>query len=640
MSVALTVNTLNRARLEKRFASAGQILYDYAPDGFTVVTFFGPSGIVVALVCALMGASTYDKLQDLTAGRQWNAAAKALRESAPPVAADLLMGLPFEQQRSLFAHLPIDLAARLLPHFPYYHAYVLLHLRPRNEMRAIVDAMDETMRSRFLDDLPEETWQYLMKELSEPHSAELAVALDEPASAAEAPSVAPSVEVVAPPKIAPPIIQARGVEKSFRQPEGRIIQVIAPIDLSLEAGTFTALLGPSGCGKSTLLRMLSGLAEPSAGQVLWHGAPMNKSTPNVAIVFQSFALFPWLTVVENVEGPLLARGVSHEERHSRALRALETVGLKGFENAYPKELSGGMKQRVGFARALAVEPEILFMDEPFSALDVLTADNLRGELMDLWRSKSIPTRAIFLVTHNIEEAVLLADRILVLGRNPAQIRADFRVPLPQPRDRKSAEFLPYVDYIYKVLTQPQVDFAPPSGQAKPAMQRLPHARPGGITGLLELLLDRGGEEDLYHVANDLSLELDDLLPIIEASELLGFAKAREGDVTITPAGKEFAEADVATQKRLFREAALAHIALIQQIRAALDKKSDHSIPIDFFHDLLDEHFSESETLQQLETALNWGRYGEIFTYDPEAERLRLHEARGHRHPASGRPPRS
>ena len=225
-----------------------------------------------------------------------------------------------------------------------------------------------------------------------------------------------------------PIAEAVQVEKSFLQPDGRQIQVIAPTDLSLEPNTITALLGPSGSGKSTLLRILTGLIQPTKGIVLWHGKPLHDCAPNLAIVFQSFALFPWLTVLDNVETPLLARGMEHFERHHRALRALHSVGLQGFESAYPKELSGGMKQRVGIARALALEPEILFMDEPFSALDVLTAENLRGELMELWLGKKIPTRSIFLVTHNIEEAALLADRILVLGRNPARIRADFRIP--------------------------------------------------------------------------------------------------------------------------------------------------------------------------------------------------------------------
>src|SRR5690349_16114562 len=244
------------------------------------------------------------------------------------------------------------------------------------------------------------------------------------------------------------IIRAEKVEKYYAQPSENRIQVIAPTDLSIAPGEIVALLGPSGSGKSTLLRMLTGLTRPSAGQVYWHDVPIARANPNVAIVFQSFALFPWLTVIENVEAPLKARGMEAEERRDRSLRIIDTVGLDGFEAAFPKELSGGMRQRVGFARALVVEPEVLFMDEPFSALDVLTAENLRGELMELWTERKIPVRAIFIVTHNIEEAVLLADRIIVIGRNPANIRADFEVGISQPRDRKSARFVGIVDYIY------------------------------------------------------------------------------------------------------------------------------------------------------------------------------------------------
>ncbi len=336
-------------------------------------------------------------------------------------------------------------------------------------------------------------------------------------------------------------------------------------------------------------------------------------------------------MLENVEAPLLARGMTHPERHRRALKALGVVGLKGFESAYPKELSGGMKQRVGFARALAVEPEILFMDEPFSALDVLTAENLRRELMELWSEKKISTRSIFLVTHNIEEAVLLADRIVVLGSNPATVRADFSIPLPQPRDRKSAAFLMYVDYIYKVMTQPRLELAPPTFDAtgaRPRRQMLPHTRPGSMAGLLELLIDHGGEEDLYHVAEQLLLEVDDLLPIVEGATLLGFASAHEGDVKATPAGKAFAEADISTRKIIFRGAILAHVQLIQKMKSALDSRSDHVMPLEFFHDILDEHFTETDVEKQLETALNWGRYAEIFSYDPQSDTLRLNGA-GH-----------
>jgi NitT/TauT family transport system ATP-binding protein len=403
------------------------------------------------------------------------------------------------------------------------------------------------------------------------------------------------------------------------------------MDLSVESDTIFALLGPSGSGKSTLLRILSGLTVPSSGTVLVHGQPLDCCAPNIGIVFQSFALFPWLTVLENVEVPLVARGLAHPERHREALQALAMVGLKGFENAYPKELSGGMKQRVGFARALAVNPEVLFMDEPFSALDVLTAENLRGELMELWLKDQIPTKSIFLVTHNIEEAVLLADRIVVLGTHPAKIRADFRIPLPQPRDRKSAEFLVYVDYIYKVMTQPELEVGPftqlPSLR-KPSFQVLPHATAGGMAGLLEFLNDRGGKEDLYHLAEELLMEVDDLFPIVDEAVMLGFADSTQGDVRITPAGKEFAEADIATRKKLFREALLCHVTLIQQIRNALERKSDRAVPLEFFRDVLDEHLSQEDVQRQIDTALNWGRYAEIFTYDSETDRLLLNEGSG------------
>ena len=562
-----------------------------------------------------MNPPTADKLRTALSQGNTDRAIALLQKVDPAVAADVFLSMPFEEQQNLFRSLPINLAAALAPAFPYYHTYVLLHSRPVEELNAIVDRMNPDDRRQFIDELPEEAWQRLMDELHAPPGAGGATAV------APAPAVVPAVPGVE------PIIQARRIEKRFQRPDGAPIQVIAPTDLSVEPGVILALLGPSGSGKSTLLRMLSGLAQPSAGEVLWHGKPFGGTTPNVAIVFQSFALFPWLTVLENVEVPLLARGMEHPERHRRALASLASVGLTGFENAYPKELSGGMKQRVGFARALAVEPEILFMDEPFSALDVLTAENLRGELLELWLGKKIPTKSIFLVTHNIEEAVLLADRIIVLGRNPAKIRADFRVPLSQPRDHTSAEFLLYVDYIYKLMTQPQLEAGPsPAGRETKALhQMLPHARRGAIAGLLELLNDRGGKEDLYHIADELRMEVDDLLPILEAATLLSFAKSDKGDVEITPDGKAFAEADIGTRKHLFREAALAHVTLLKQMHNALESKRDHSMPLEFFRDVLREHFSDAEVQRQIETALNWGRYGDIFTYHSESDRLSLFE---------------
>jgi NitT/TauT family transport system ATP-binding protein len=429
------------------------------------------------------------------------------------------------------------------------------------------------------------------------------------------------------------IIRAQGIEKYYEQPSQNRIQVISATDLEIVPGEILALLGPSGSGKSTMLRMLTGLSRPSAGQVFWHGKPIDQTEINVAIVFQSFALFPWLTVLENVEAPLQARGVDAGERRERSLRMLDTVGLDGFQAAYPKELSGGMRQRVGFARALVVEPEVLFMDEPFSALDVLTAENLRSELLELWAKKTMPTRAVFIVTHNIEEAVLLADRIIVLGRNPGHIRTDFRVQIPQPRDKKSEPFTQLVDYIYKVLTRPDVmPQAPDQSGTKVRDQRqmhyqmLPHARPGGIAGLLELLLDKGGRDDIYRLADDLAFEIDDLLPIVDAAQLLGFLKVEEGDAAITEMGAEYANSEILRQKELFRAAAVEHVLLLRQIRRALDAKSDHTVPEDFFLDMLDEQFSEEESLRQLETAVNWGRYAELFDFDASRRRFVLPEA--------------
>ena len=434
--------------------------------------------------------------------------------------------------------------------------------------------------------------------------------------------------------MAEPIIRAQQVEKFYAQPSENRIQVISPTDLSIVPGEIVALLGPSGSVKSTLLRMLAGLSQPSAGEVFWHGKPISKVRINVSIVFQSFALFPWLTVLENVEAPLKARGIAPAERRESSLKILDTVGLDGFQAAYPKELSGGMRQRVGFARALVVEPEVLFMDEPFSALDVLTAENLRSELLELWQKKTIPTESIFIVTHNIEEAVLLADRIIVLGRNPGHVRTDFKVTnLTHPRDRKSQPFTQLVEYIYKVLTRPDVTPDMPNlepgrkvrDQRQMHYEMLPHARPGGIAGLLELIIDLGGRTDIYRLADELAFEIDDLLPIVEAASLLAFLRIEEGVVSITPAGHEYAESEILKQKEVFRKAALEHVLLLRQITRALNNKTDHTVPEDFFLDMLDEQFSEEETQRQLDTAINWGRYAELFDFDAARRRFILPE---------------
>jgi len=441
-----------------------------------------------------------------------------------------------------------------------------------------------------------------------------------------------SASITPTPVAVEPIIEARKLEKFYPQPEGNRIQVISPTDIAIYPGQIIALLGPSGCGKSTMLRMLTGLSPASGGSVYWHGQPVRDESPNVSIVFQSFALFPWLTVIENVEAPLEARGVPEFERHKRALRIIDAVGLDGFESAYPKELSGGMKQRVGVARALVVEPEVLFMDEPFSALDVMTAETLRGELLELWLDKKIPTRAIFIVTHNIEEAVILADRIIVLGRNPAHIHAEFTVELPHPRDRKEPRFVELVDMIYRALTRQDHAERTPAGlpgtegTGRKTHVMLPHTRPGGLAGLLEILVDQGGRANLHVLADELSLEVDALLPSVDTAVLLGMLKLEEGDAIIMPDGQAFAKGDIQERKAIFRKAALANVPLLRQMEQSLKAKSNRTLPAEFFQDLLDEHFSEEEARRQLETAIQWGRYAEIFDFDAASGKLTLTEA--------------
>jgi NitT/TauT family transport system ATP-binding protein len=419
------------------------------------------------------------------------------------------------------------------------------------------------------------------------------------------------------------LIALEQVGKSYQQPNGQKIPILENISLKLNTGEIVALLGPSGSGKSTLMRIIAGLIAPSSGQVMYRNRPMLGLNPGVAIIFQAFALYPWLTVLENVELGLKALGTEITARRAKALKMIDIIGLDGFENAYPKELSGGMRQRVGFARALAVEPELLCMDEPFSALDVLTAENLRFELLDLWLERRIPTKAILIVTHGIEEAVILADRIIVLGRNPGRIRADLPVTLNHYRDRKSPEFQALVDQVYKILTHPELEpiKEPPVQIPQPPQpikyQPIPQVRIGSIAGLLELLEDRQ-EKDLYRLGQDLQLEVDDILPIVEGAKLMGFVTVTEGDINLTPLGLEFIAGNIDGRKQLVQNQLLANIMLIQQIRLLLQAKRNQRLPEELILDILESHFSPNEAQRQLATAIDWGRYAELYSYDEPA----------------------
>jgi NitT/TauT family transport system ATP-binding protein len=420
------------------------------------------------------------------------------------------------------------------------------------------------------------------------------------------------------------LITLEGVSKVYQQPNGQKISILEPIDLELRSGEIVALLGPSGSGKSTLMRMIAGLIPPSSGQVLYHNRPLVGLNPGIAIVFQNFALYPWLTVMENVELGLKAKGELPEPRRQKALRMIDIIGLDGFENAYPKELSGGMRQRVGFARALAVEPELLCMDEPFSALDVLTAENLRFELLDLWLEKKIPTKAVLIVTHGIEEAVILADRVVVLGRNPGRIRAELTVTLPHYRDRKTPQFQAIVDQVYKILTNPDLSCeteSPPAAtvsQPQPAQsakyQSLPQVRIGAVAGLLELLEDRQ-EKDLYRLGQELMLEVDDILPIVEAAKIMDFLAIQEGDLLLTPVGLQFIAGGIDQRKQIVRTQILSNIRLVQQISRMLQAKRNQRISEELILDILEAHFSPQEAMRQLKTAIDWGRYAELYSYD-------------------------
>ena len=430
--------------------------------------------------------------------------------------------------------------------------------------------------------------------------------------------------------VKPRLIALKDVSKSYEQPNGQQIIILENINLELCPGEIVALLGPSGSGKSTLLRMIAGLITPTQGQVLYQGNPLIGLNPGVAIVFQSFALYPWLTVFENVELGLKAKGVPVEPRRQKALHMIDVIGLDGFENAYPKELSGGMRQRVGFARALAVEPELLCMDEPFSALDVLTAENLRFELLDLWLERRIPTQAILIVTHGIEEAVILADRIIVLGRNPGRIRANLPVTLPHYRDRKSPTFQALVDQVYKILTHPELEeveppatVSEPEPSQTPKYQSLPAVRIGSVAGLLELLEDRQG--DLYRLAQELQLEVDDILPIVEAAQLMDFIAIKEGDISLTLIGKQFIAGGIDQRKQLVRNQLQTHILLVQRIYRLLQAKRNQRIPEELILDILEASFSEKEARQQLQTAIDWGRYAEIYSYDEPSGEIFLEQ---------------
>ncbi|MEC3952585.1 nitrate/sulfonate/bicarbonate ABC transporter ATP-binding protein [Nocardia sp. CDC153] len=425
-----------------------------------------------------------------------------------------------------------------------------------------------------------------------------------------------------------PVITVDRVTKNFTNPSGEQLAVLSDVRMELREGEIVALLGKSGSGKSTLMRIIAGLVRPSAGTARLRDCEITEPNASTAMVFQTFALLPWLTVRQNVELGLRAQGIPAYERAERVTDAIDMIGLDGFENAYPKELSGGMRQRVGFARALVVRPEVLLMDEPFSALDVLTAENLRGELIRLFGEAAFPTKTMLMVTHNIEEAVQLADRILVLDNNPGRIKGEIKIGLAHPRDTRGAHFQNLVDHAYRMLTDSPYDGDRETVTPTPTNRPLPDATVDGIAGMLDLVAMSGGRADLPDLASGLRFELDDIMPLVDAARLLGLATAADGDLELTVDGRMFIEADIDTAKQIFARVARAKAPLVGAIDHALAGAHKQRMRDGFFLDLLRRNFTEDAARRQLRTAVDWGRYGELYEYDAD-ERMFL------RHPVHG-----
>ena len=419
------------------------------------------------------------------------------------------------------------------------------------------------------------------------------------------------------------LLQCADVRKSFPKPDGAELLVLEGMNLELHEGQIVGLLGRSGSGKSTLLRLIAGLSEPTSGNVTYMGQPIDGPAAGIAMVFQSFALFPWLTVFENVALGLEAQRMPRAEIRKRSLAAIDLIGLDGFESAYPRELSGGMRQRVGFARALVVHPNILLMDEPFSALDVLTAETLRTDFLDLWGEGRMPIKGVILVTHNIEEAVLMCDRILVFGSNPGRILSEIKVSLPQPRNRLDPSFRELVESIYVEMTaRPKGTVAGGRQERFPGLgigSVLPQVSTNLLSGLMEAVSAKpfNGTADLPKIASDLQMEIDELFPVAETLQMLRFAEVEGGDIKLTEDGMAFAHAAVDERKRIFMRHLLSYVPLAAHVRRVLDERASHSARKSRFIDELEDFMSEEAADQTLRAVVRWARYAEAFAYDDE-----------------------
>jgi NitT/TauT family transport system ATP-binding protein len=421
---------------------------------------------------------------------------------------------------------------------------------------------------------------------------------------------------------APALLDVHQLSRTFPKPGGGELTVLEDVQLTLKEGEIVGLLGRSGSGKSTLLRCISGLARPNGGTITYLGRSVEGPASGIAMVFQGFALFPWLTVLENVELGLEALRLPNEEIRGRALKAIDLIGLDGYESAYPRELSGGMRQRVGFARALVVHPNILLMDEPFSALDVLTAENLRTDFLELWSEGQLPIKGVILVTHNIEEAVLMCDRVLLFSTNPGRIVTEINVPLRQPRDRQDPGFAAIVERIYVEMTAQRTPGAGPKFERLPGRgfgMILPDVPVGIIAGLVEELAapPYNGRADLPEIASERQMEVDELFPVVETLQLLRLAEVEGGDIKLTETGKRFADEETDERKRIFARLLIRYVPFAAHIRRVLDERDSHTAPKSRFFDELEDNMTPDMAEQTLNAVIGWARFAELFAYDDD-----------------------
>ena len=424
---------------------------------------------------------------------------------------------------------------------------------------------------------------------------------------------------------ATPICELRDVSIGFTRPDGTKSEVLHGISLDLRANEVVGILGPSGGGKSTLLRIIAGLLPPDRGEVLLHGKPLIGNNPGTAIVFQTPALYPWMSVRRNIEMVLESRGFDEAMVHARTEFALKVVGLEGFEDAYPRELSGGMKQRVGVARALSVDPEILILDSPFSQLDGLTAENLRQELLDIWFDAERNPSSVLVVSHDIREVVAMADRIVILSGTPSHILTVLDNPLPRPRDPRASAFLRMVDQVHTLITRGELPDAPVAAvrtAGPPPIAPIPRAAITKVLGLLEMIEAKGGRQDIYDLCAELNYEFGDFLEVVKGAELLGLVLTPGGDVEHTALGVRLLQAKIGERKLIVKEQ-LMKIGLFVHIVSLLSGMENRSASKELLVDEIVLRLPNQRPAGTFDTLINWGRYAELLGYNRDEDRVYL-----------------